>query len=69
MPCIPLQRGQCNRGRVPDVDDVVVGDGILGEISKGGAPKEARNEEFKPLSRVPFEGHRVAIGRAIFSGR
>ena len=53
----------------PDVNNVVVEDGILGKIFEGGALKKASNEELKSLRRVPFKGYRVAIRRSIFGGR
>ena len=52
-----------------DVNDVVVGDLILGKIEECGTRKVARDKELKTLGGMPLKGHRSLIGGAILSRR
>jgi hypothetical protein len=51
------------------VDNVIVGDWMLGKVGKSCSPEKARNKQFESLQRMPFLGHGGAIGFAIVGRR
>jgi hypothetical protein len=37
-----------------DVNDVIIGNEMLGKVGKCSSPEQVRNKEFKPLGRIPL---------------
>jgi hypothetical protein len=37
-----------------DVNDVIVGNGMLGKVDECSSPEQARDKEFEPLGRKPL---------------
>jgi hypothetical protein len=44
-----------------NVDNVIIGDGMLGKVGKRCSPEQACNKELKPLWWMPFQGHGSVI--------
>jgi hypothetical protein len=48
-----------------NVNDVIIGDGMLGKVGNCSSPELVRNKELKPLWRMPLQGHDGVIGFVI----
>ena len=51
-----------------DIDDVSIGDRILGKVGERGTAKEMCNKELKTLGGMPLKRHQRPIGGAVLCG-